>query len=127
MARGKSFNEKNKTLVKTPYSQFLRMETDFTIRWPMGGASNLVGHINAGILWSYGNNDSPTFTEMFYAGGANSIRAFSARAVGPGRFSANNQLDKQMSYLMRNGEMRFVGNLEYRRPLFGNLHGAIFI
>ena len=127
MARGKSFNEKNKTLFKTPYSQFLRMETDFTIRWPMGGASNLVGHINAGILWSYGNNDSPTFTEMFYAGGANSIRAFSARAVGPGRFSANNQLDKQMSYLMRNGEMRFVGNLEYRRPLFGNLHGAIFL
>lgn len=127
MACGESFNEKDKQLFKTPYSQFLRMETDFTIKWPMGKASSLLGHINAGILWTYGNSDSPPFTEMFYAGGANSIRAFSARTVGPGRFSANNLLDKQMSYLMRNGEMRFVSNLEYRWPLFGNLHGAAFL
>ena len=126
MACGKSFNEKGKKLFKTPYAQFLRMETDFTIRWPMGKASNLLGHINAGILWSYGNSDTPPFTEMFYAGGANSIRAFSARAVGPGRSSVDNLLDKQMSYLMRNGEMKFIGNLEYRWPLFGDLHGAVF-
>ena len=127
MACGKSFNEKEKKLFKTPYAQFLRMETDFTIKWPMGGASNLVGHLNAGVLWSYGNSDSPPFSEMFYTGGANNIRAFSVRAVGPGRFSADNRLDKQMSYLMRNGEMKFTGNLEYRMPLFGNLHGAVFL
>ena len=127
MARGKSFNDKEKKLFKTPYAQFLRMETDFTIRWPMGGASNLVGHLNAGVIWSYGNSNGAPFSEMFYTGGANNIRAFSVRAVGPGRFSADNKLDKQMSYLMRNGEMKFTGNLEYRMPLFGDLHGAVFL
>ena len=35
--------------------------------------------------------------------------------------------NRQMSYLVRNGELKFVANLEYRQPLFGDLHGAVFI
>ena len=124
---GHDFNEKDKTLFKNPYAQFIRVETDFTKTWTLTPLSSLVAHLNAGVIWSYGNSDGAPFSEMYYAGGANSIRAFSARAVGPGRFSANNQLDKQMSYLLRNGEMRLVGNLEYRMPLFGDLHGALFL
>ena len=98
---GHSFNEKNKTLFKNPYSQFIRLETDFTKTWSIGTYSSLVGHVNAGAIFSYGNSAESPFTEMFYAGGANSIRAFP--------------------------ELKFVANLEYRQPLFGNLHGAVFI
>ena len=124
---GKPFDEKDKTLFKNPYAQFLRLETDFTKTWSLSTASSLVAHVNAGAIWSYGNSDGAPFSEMFYAGGANSIRAFSARSLGPGRFTADNLLDRQMSYLMRNGELKFVGNLEYRMPLFGDLHGAVFL
>ena len=127
VAQGKSFNEKEKKLFKTPYAQFLRIETDFTKTWSMGRSSNLLAHLNAGFIWSYGNSDEAPFSEMFYAGGANSIRAFSARMIGPGRFSGDRLLDKQMAYLMRNGDMKIIGNLEYRTPLFGNLHGAVFL
>ena len=127
LAGGHDFNEKDKTLFKNPYAQFMRLETDFTKTWSLTPLTSLVVHLNAGVIWSYGNSDGAPFSEMYYAGGANSIRAFSARAVGPGRFSTSNKLDKQMSYLMRNGEMKFVGNLEYRMPLFGDLHGALFL
>ena len=58
-------------------------------------------------------------------GGASSIRAFAIREIGPGTFPGFK--DKAYSYLMQNGEIRFVCNLEYRHRLFGNLHGAIFL
>ena len=130
VVRGKDFNEKGKKLFKNPYSQFLRLETDLTKTWQIGRESSLVGHVNAGIMYSYGNSTSAPYSEEFYVGGANSIRAFSVRAIGPGRFSdlgiSGNQA-RQLFYLLRNGDMKLVGNLEYRAPLFGNLKGAVFL
>ena len=62
---------------------------------------------------------------MFYAGGANSIRAFSVRGIGPGAIKSFG--DRATDYLMRNGTIKFIWNLEYRTQLFGNLHGALFL
>ena len=58
-------------------------------------------------------------------GGANSIRAFTVRGIGPGRFSGYS--DGRYSYLLQNGDVKLQGNLEYRTRLFGNLQGAIFL
>ena len=127
MARGKSFNTEDKLLFKTPYAQFLRLETDLTKTWSLGPTSSLVGHVNAGVIWSYGNSSSVPFSEMFYAGGANSIRAFSVRQIGPGRQDELVSDNKQFAYLMRNGDMKLVANLEYRTKLFGDLQGALFL
>ena len=127
VACGRPFNEKNKELFKTSYSQFLRLETDLTKTWSIGTSSKLVGHLNAGIIWSYGNSVDAPFSEMFYVGGANSIRAFGVRDIGPGHFDDLEEKDRQFNYVLRNGESRFVANLEYRMPLFGNLHGAVFL
>ena len=125
MIGGKKWNEKNKTLFKNPYSQFVKIETDFTKTWTLSSTSQLVGHVNAGYIWFYGNSDAVPNSEMFYAGGANSIRAFSVRGVGPGSIESFG--DRAVDYLMRNGSIKFVANLEYRRQLFGNLHGALFL
>ena len=125
--RGKSFDEMNKKMFKNPYSQFLHLETDLTKTWSMGMEASLVGHVNAGIIWAYGNSMEAPFTEQFYVGGANSIRAFTVRDIGPGSFSDLGIKDKQLFYLMRNGDMKLVANLEYRAPLFGNLKGAVFL
>lgn len=122
---GKKWNEKDKEMFKNPYSQFLKLETDFTKTWTLGSHSKLVGHVNAGVIYAYGNSDWLPNSEMFYVGGANSIRAFSVRGLGPGNFPGLN--NKAMSYLMQNGDMKLVLNLEYRCQLFGNLHGAVFL
>ncbi len=127
LAQGKSFNEKEKKMFKNPYSQFLRLETDFTKTWSVGMESSLVGHVNTGVIWCYGNSYEAPFTEQFYAGGANSIRAFPVRGIGPGALTDFGYKDKQYAYLMRNGDLKLVMNLEYRTPLFGNLKGALFL
>ena len=127
LARGKSLNEKYKTLFKAPYTQFIKLETDLTKTWSIGLFSKLVGHLNAGILYNYGNCDTAPFTELFYVGGANSIRAFLMRDIGPGRLMYFEGASRQINYVLRNGDFKLVGNLEYRTPLFGNLEGALFL
>ena len=124
--QGNKWNQKEKTLFKNPYAQFVRVETDFTKTWQLTANSQLVGHLNGGIIYSYGNIDDAPFSEMFYIGGANSIRAFTVRGIGPGG-SIDLIDNKQFSYLMRNGDIKLLGNLEFRTRLSGNLHGALFL
>ena len=123
---GHSFDEKDKTLFKTPYSQFLRFETDFTKTWNITPTSSLVAHVNGGLLYNYGNSSEAPYSEYFYVGGANTIRAFGVREIGPGNFDGTD-LGRQLCYLIQNGEIKLVGNLEYRTKLFGDLNGAIFL
>ena len=125
MATGKKWNDKDKKMFKNPYSQFVKLETDFTKTWTLNAASTLVGHLNAGIIYAYGNSNWLPNSEMFYVGGANSIRAFPVRGIGPGKFPGLG--NSTLSYLLQNGDIKLVGNLEYRRQLFGSLHGAVFL
>ena len=127
LARGRGYDEKYKTLFKAPYAQFVRVETDFTKTWSLGTGSKLVGHLNTGVIFNYGNCDLAPITELFYVGGANSIRAFAMRDIGPGSFPEFTTKKRQYSYVFRNGDLKIVANLEYRAPLFGNLEGAVFL
>ena len=127
LAKGDSWNEKDKPLFKTPYAQFLRIETDLSKTWTLDQHSQLVGHINAGYLYTFGNTTDAPFSEKFYVGGANSIRAFPVRSIGPGAFPGFTSAGNQFAYVMCNGDLKLVMNLEYRRRLVGNLYGALFL
>ena len=123
---GHDWNQMGKTLFRNPYAQFARIETDFTKTWRLGSASTLVGHLNAGYIYCFGNSGEAPFSEMFYVGGANSIRAFTVHGIGPGGFARLTD-SRQASSTIQNGDMKLVANLEYRPRLFGNLEGAIFL
>ena len=128
LVQGHSWSQTGKTFFKNPYAQFVRIETDLVKTWTLSSHSTLVGHLNAGVIRSFGNSsygDTP-FSERFYVGGANSIRAFTVRSVGPGSFSGIPG-NKQFAYVLQNGDLKLVGNLEYRTRLSGNLGGALFI
>ena len=77
-----------------------------------------------GIIWAYGNSERAPYNEQFYVGGANSIRAFTVRSIGPGRYVAPNST---YSYLDQTGDIKLEANLEYRANLFGSLYGAVFL
>jgi len=106
-------------MFKNPYAQFLKVETDFTKTWKFNEKSSLVGHINAGCIWSYGNSSIAPYSEQFYVGGANSVRAFNIRTIGPGAYHVD---QSQTSYLDQTGDIKFLANLEYRRHLIGNFY-----
>ncbi len=77
-----------------------------------------------GVAWSYGNMSQTPYTEQFYIGGANSVRAFAARSLGPGSYRST---DRATSYVDQTGDILLLLNLEYRKRLFGSLYGAAFI
>ena len=124
MANGKKWDEHYKELFKNPYAQFLKIETNFTKTWSVSEDSKLVGHLNAGVIWSYGNSEYAPYTEQFWVGGANSVRAFTVRSIGPGNFRSQ---ERRWRYIEQVGDIKFQANLEYRPRLFGNLYGALFL
>lgn len=127
VVQGHRWADKEKTFFRNPYSQFLKIETDLTKTWRLGTQSQLVGHLGAGYLHYYGNSSHAPFSELFYVGGAYSLRAFTVRSIGPGRFPSLQGLGRQFSYMMQNGNLKLVANLEYRTRLFGHLYGAVFL
>lgn len=124
LVAGEKWSEKDKTMFKNPFAQFVKVETDFTKTWQLSDHSSLAAHVGGGVICPLGNSDYSPYTELFYVGGANSIRAFNVRAVGPGRYRSE---EKSWSYVEQTGDIKILMNLEYRPQLFGNLYGAVFL
>jgi outer membrane protein assembly factor BamA len=124
MVAGRKWSDKNKEMFKNPYAQFLKIETDLVKYWRFSSHSSLVGHLDGGVAWAYGNATEIPYYEQFYVGGANSVRAFNIRSIGPGKFVP---LNSRYSYIDQTGNVKFLANLEYRPRFFGNLYGALFL
>jgi len=119
-------NSKNeRTFWNTPYAQYIREEVSAGYTWRFGRNRDhaLATRLLAGIGTGYGNSDVLPFEKRFWAGGANSLRAWQARTVGPGHA----QRDTTWSLPNQTGEFRLEANLEYRFPLFWMFDGAVFV
>ena len=113
-----------RTIWNTPYSQYVRGEFQFgqTIRFGRNDAHAIAYRLLAGAGYAYGNSMTMPFEKQFYAGGANSMRGWQARALGPGT-------EKDFGLFIipsQTGEMKLEANLEYRFPLVWKLEGALF-
>ena len=124
MAAGKKFNDKNKDLFGNPFAQFVKFTTSLRKTWTFGTRHQLVGRVAAGAIFAFGNSERAPYTEQFYVGGANSIRAFPIRSIGPGKYVAPTS---NYSYLDQTGDIKLEANLEYRFNIFGSLYGATFL
>ena len=108
----------------TPYSQYVRTELTLgkTIVFGRKDSQALAMRIMGGTGHAYGNSVTMPFEKQFYSGGANSMRGWQARALGPGRAKA----DTSFVIPSQTGDLKFEANLEYRFPLFWKLSGALF-
>ena len=123
-AFGEKWSKRNKTMFKNPFAQFAKIEADFVKTWQLSDNSAVVGHLNAGVVYAYGNSTQAPYYEQFYVGGANSIRAFNVRSIGPGNYHPK---DARFSYIEQTGDIKLLANIEYRPRLFGSLYGALFV
>ncbi|WP_373701331.1 translocation and assembly module lipoprotein TamL [Porphyromonas loveana] len=124
LAAGKKYNE-TKNFIGVPFSQFIKATGEVRYTYIIDRNQSLATRVGSGIIYSYGNMKVAPYNEQFYVGGANSIRAFTVRSIGPGRFVPN--ADNLYSYLDQVGEFKLEANVEYRGKLFGDLHGAVFL
>ena len=122
---GKGFNEKNKELLGTPFAQFLKLTSEVRMLFKVGEKQHIATRLMGGVLWSYGNQTIAPYSEQFYIGGANSLRAFTVRSIGPGTYNPGQ--NTKYGYLDQTGDVKLEANVEYRFPIFGDLYGATFL
>lgn len=113
-----------KELFGTPFSQFIKGSTQIVYGRRVGGDDWLVSRVAVGAAHAYGNSTQVPYAEQFYCGGANSVRAFTVRSIGPGSYHDPATDD---GYFDQTGTFKFEANVEYRFPIAGPLHGALFV
>ena len=115
----------NKELFGTPFSQFVKGSTQLVYNRRLWGENWLVSRVAVGAAHAYGNSTEVPYAEQFYVGGANSVRAFTVRSLGPGSYRPPQ--DVRDSYFDQTGTFKFEANVEYRFPIIGPVHGAVFL
>lgn len=108
----------------TQFAQYVKGEIDYTINHAFSTRNSLSFHAGFGIGYPYGNSTMIPFEKRFYAGGANGVRGWSVRTLGPGAYDARNSVT---DFINQCGDISLILNLEYRNKLFWVFEGAIFI
>lgn len=124
-AFGKGLKETDKKLLNSPYAQFLKFTSELRTLLKIKGKHKLAARLMGGVIYAYGNQRVAPYSEQFYIGGANSIRAFTVRSLGPGTYHPAS--DTKYSYIDQTGDIKLEANVEYRFPIFGDLYGATFL
>ena len=107
-----------------PYSQYFRTELQMGKTFVFGRKDGigLAFRLLAGVGVAYGNSSVLPFEKLFYGGGANSLRGWQSRTVGPG----NAQLNETFIIPNQTGDVKLEANMEFRFKLVGKLKGALF-
>ncbi|MBO7119812.1 MAG: BamA/TamA family outer membrane protein [Bacteroidaceae bacterium] len=121
---GKPYSEEGKRLLDVPFAQFVKGTVQYTRQFPLTKRSIIATRAFAGVVYSYGNAKAAPYSELFSVGGANSIRAFGMRTIGPGAYHPERS---QYSYVDQMGDFKLELNAEYRFPIVGKLNGAAFL
>ena len=106
------------------YSQYVKGNIDYSFLHNFNHRHSLAIHTGVGIGIPYGNSSVLPFEKRFYSGGANSVRGWSVRSLGPGSYNGQNNIN---SFIYQCGDIRLDLSLEYRAKLFWKIESAIFI
>lgn len=107
-----------------PFAQYIKGEIDYTINHAFSDRNSISFHAGGGIGYPYGNAKMIPFEKRFYAGGANSVRGWSVRTLGPGSYDARNDV---ADFINQCGDISLILSLEYRNKLFWVFEGALFV
>lgn len=120
---GKGFNDQ-KVLLGATMAQFIKLTSEARYTWVIDRNQSIATRLMGGLIYSYGYNKIAPYREQFFIGGANSIRAFTVRSIGPGTYVSDP--DSKYGYLDQTGDIKLEANIEYRFRIIKDLHGAIF-
>lgn len=120
----KKNDQGQRMLFNIAYAQYAKFDFDYTKIIRFDENNSLVLHGDFGIAWPYGNSKVLPFEKRYIAGGPNSVRGWSVRELGPGKFKGS---DGRIDFINQTGDLKLDLNLEYRTHLFWKFDGAAFI
>ena len=124
-ASGFSKNEEGRyTLFNIAFAQYVKFDFDYTHLIHFDPHNSFALHADFGLAWPYGNSTVLPFEKRYFSGGANSVRGWSVRELGPGKFKGT---DGRIDFINHTGDLKLDLNAELRTYLFWKLNGAFFI
>lgn len=111
-------------LFNIAYAQYVKGDFDYTQEILKGVNDQLVFHIGIGVAYPYGNSEVLPFEKRYFSGGANSVRGWTVRSLGPGRYKDK---DGRVNFITQTGDVKLDLNVEYRMKLFWKFNGAAFV
>ena len=114
-------NDGEYVILNIPYSQYLKADFDFAKNIKIDYRNSLAFHAGIGVAVPYGNAKTIPFEKQYFAGGANSVRGWTVRNLGPGAFPGDG------NFLNQSGDIKLDASIEYRSKLFWKLQGALFV
>lgn len=108
-----------------PFSQFIKVQNEFKHTYKFSKNSQLCSRVIVGAAFAYGNSDQIPFSKQFFIGGANSLRAFRSRALGPGTYDGSNEVSAFVPD--QSGDVKLEMNTEYRSKIYRFINGALFV
>ena len=112
------------TLLNIAYAQYVRGDFDFAKSFRIDDVNSLAVHFGLGIAYPYGNSNILPYEKRYFSGGANSVRGWSVRELGPGTFKGN---DGRIDFINQTGDIKLDMNVEYRTHMFWKMDGAAFV
>lgn len=106
------------------YSQYLKINADYSFLHIFDDRNSLALHAGFGLGFPYGNSTILPFEKRFYGGGANGVRGWDVRTLGPGSYPNSNSVS---DFINQCGDIRLIMNVEMRTKLFWVLELAAFI
>lgn len=106
------------------YAQYAKFDFDYTHVTQFDTNNQLAFHAAVGVAYPYGNSTVLPFEKRYFSGGANSVRGWSVRGLGPGSFKGK---DGAIDFINQTGDMKIDLNMEFRTSLFWKFFGAAFI
>jgi outer membrane protein assembly factor BamA len=114
-------------LFKREYSQFVRFETNIVHNFIIGNHASLNSRFISGIIVPFGNSTNAPFFQQFYSGGSNSIRAFRLRALGPGTYADEANINNPNFFFDQAGDFKLEATTELRFDVYKFFKAALFI
>ena len=120
----KTNSEGQHTLFNIAYAQYAKFDVDYTHLMQFDKRNALALHAGFGIAYPYGNSTVLPFEKRYFSGGANSVRGWGVRELGPGKYKGN---DGRIDFINQTGDVKLDMNAEYRTSLFWKFEGAVFV
>lgn len=117
-------DDNRKTLLGIPYAEYAKFDFDYAPTFPIDDINTLAGHIALGVAYPYGNSIVLPFEKRYFGGGANSVRGWSTRTLGPGIY---NKGVPGYDFANKTGDIKFDISMEYRRKLTNLFELAGFV
>lgn len=108
-------------IFNTRFAQYLKSDVEFRYGYMIDKYNTLVARAFFGVGLPYGNFDVLPFEKKYFTGGANGIRAWQVRSLGPGTYKA-----PEGTYPNQSSDVKLEVNLEYRFKLISFIEGALF-